>query len=105
MALSDVDSLRAAYQMQELEHVVVVVERLAGAHQHNVGDLFAAVLLHEQDFVQNLACGQTARASVQTGGTELAAHPAADLRRNADGHAVLVVHQYGLHAVAIPQTP
>ena len=105
MALSDVDPLRTAHQMQEFEHVFIVVERLAGAHQHNVGDLFTAVLLHEQDFVQNLACGQTARASVQTGGTELAAHPAADLRRNADGHAVLVVHQYGLHAVAVPQTP
>ena len=73
----------------------------------NPGDevVIAAVLLHEQDFVQNLACGQTARASVESRRAELAAHPAADLRRNADGHAVLVVHKYGLHAVAVPQTP
>ena len=105
MPLSDVNSLRAADKVQEFQHVVVVVERLARAHQHDVGDLLAAVLLHEQNFVQNLARGQIALFAVQAGRAELAAHAAADLRRDADGYAVLIMHQHGLHAVAVPHPP
>ena len=87
------------------EVALFVAQKLAPMDSIISTALFAAVLLHEQDFVQNLACGQTARASVESRRAELAAHSAADLRRNADGHAMLIVHQYGLHAVAVPQTP
>ena len=105
MPLSDVNSLRAADKVQEFQHVVVVVERLARAHQHDIRDFFAAVLLHEQDLVQDLTGGKIALFAIQTGRAEFAAHAAADLRGNADRNAVLVVHEDGLHAVAVAHSP
>ena len=105
MPLTDVNSLGAADKMQEFQHIVVVVERLARAHQHDIRNLFAAVFLHEQNLVQNFTGREVSLFSVQAGGAEFAAHAAADLRGNADRNAVLVVHEDGLHTVAVPQPP
>ena len=103
MPHTDVDAVGMAHQFEKPHHVVKVVQRLSGTHQHDVGHLASAVLLGEQDLVQDLRGRQVAASGRVKGGTEYAAHLAAGLRGHADAVAVFIFHQHGLDAVAVGQ--
>lgn len=55
MALSDVQPLRRTDQSDKPQDIVIVIQRLAGSHQYNVGDALAGVLLHKQNLIENFA--------------------------------------------------
>ena len=103
MPHADVHAVSMAHQLQKLHHVVVVVQRFTGTHQHDVGYPSAAVLLGKEDLIQNLCRGQIAALCRIVRCTEHAAHLAAGLGRHADAVAVLIFHQHGLNAVAVGQ--
>ena len=91
---------------QEFHHVVVIVQRFAAAHQHDVADLLPLRREHAvgtDDLPQHLRRGQAARAPVQRGGAERAPHPAAHLCGQAERVAVFVAHQHALDDVAVRQ--
>ena len=105
MAHTDVQAVGAVDQFQEAQHVGHVVQRLADAHEDDVGDGHAAVQLGEQHLVQQLRGAQVADLAGDGAGAEGAAHAAAHLRRDADGVAVVVTHEDALDAVAVGQLP
>ena len=80
MALSDVQPLRRTDQSDKPQDIVIVIQRLAGSHQYNVGDALAGVLLHKQNLIENFAGRQASDQSAQTRCAELTAHSAAHLR-------------------------
>ena len=99
----NVHPVGVVHQLQEFQHRVQVVQRLADTHQHDVGDGQAGVFLGEQHLVQHLRRGQVPDLAGDGGGTEGAPHSAPHLGGDAQAVAVLVFHQNGLNAVAIPK--
>ena len=90
---------RVVGQPAEGEHLVVVVERLAHAHQHDVGDPAAVaprLARRPQQLLEDLAAGEVAAEAHGAGGAERARQRAARLRRDADRAPVAVPHQHRL---------
>ena len=102
---ADLHALRLPQKPQEFHHVVVIVEGLAAAHQHNV--VHPPPLPQEavgtQHLPQHFARGQVPHAALERAGAEGAAHPAPHLGGDAQGVSVVVVHQHALHTVAVLQ--
>ena len=63
VAHTDVDALRAGDDLQKVHHIIKIVQRLTDAHQNNVGDALAGVLLCGVNFRRNLPCRQVAHAA------------------------------------------
>ena len=105
MPHGNVHALRAVHQLQKAHHIVKIVQRLANAHQHDVGNGQARVHLREQHLVQHFIGLQPPHQSADGGGAKGAAHAAAHLRGNAHGVPVVIAHQHRLHAVAVGQFP
>src|SRR5690606_10259344 len=95
---------------------LVVGQRFAHAHEHDVAYALVRVLLAAQaalgddavgldDLVQDLRGGHVAGQARLSGGAERAVHAAAALRGDAQGDAVRVAHQYGLDQRAVEQAP
>ena len=101
----DVHAVGVVHQLQEFQHRVQVVQRLADTHQHDVGDGQAGVFLGEQHLVQHLRRGQVPDLAGDGGGTEGAPHSAPHLGGDAHGVAVVVLHEHCLDAVAVGQLP
>ena len=86
-----------------LGHLVVIVERLAHAHEHGVGEFVGVANRYE--LVEDVADEGLPLESSAAGHAELAVHAAAGLRRHAEGMAVAVGNHHGfdsgsLHHVA-----
>ena len=103
VAHTDVDALRAGDDLQKVHHIIKIVQRLTDAHQNNVGDALAGVLLCGVNFRRDLPRRQVAHAARLGGGAEPAAHCAAHLGGHTDSIAVFVAHEHGLDAVAVGQ--
>ena len=108
VARADVRSRRTRHALQKRYDVVVIVERLAAAHQHDVRDRalpigrrFVALDLGKEG--QHLAGTERAHTALQRACAELASHVAADLRRQADRVAVAVAHQNAFDEVSVLQ--
>ena len=106
MAVADANAALGIDQAQKLDHVVKVVKRLTDAHHDNAADacigvMRCQILLRCNDLTDQLTGCQIAHTPANGGGAEAATHAAAHLRGNADGGAVLVVHDNGFHAVAV----
>ena len=54
VAHTDVDALRAGDDLQKVHHIIKIVQRLTDAHQNNVGDALAGVLLCGVNFRRDL---------------------------------------------------
>ena len=102
---ADIQPVGAVDQLQEAQHVVHVVQRLADAHEHDVGHGQAAVQLGEKHLIQQLGGAQIPHLSGNGAGAEGAPHAAAHLRGDAHRVAVVVLHQHRLDAVAVGQLP
>ena len=98
--------------------MVEIVERLAHAHQHDIGDLALRIgkaawvgclgagpvtepVAGERDLSHDLARGQIAHETLRAGVTERAGERAADLARNAKCAAVLFGDVDGLDLLAV----
>ena len=92
---------RVADETDEGRRRLVVVERLADAHHDDVVDPLAAVVSRGDHLAEDLAGGHVPYPPAERRRAERAAHPAADLRRHADGVAVSVPHEDGLDQVAV----
>ena len=86
------------------EGVVVIVQRLAHAHHHNVGD----VLLGLGQFVSKIkhlghdfADGEVAEEAHLPGGAKDAAHGAARLRADTQRAPLVVAHEHRLDVLAV----
>ena len=101
VAHPDVDPLGGRDQGEELHHLVKVVQRLADAHEDDVGDALPDVLLGGVDLGADLPRLQVAHPARLGGGAKAAAHPAAHLGGDADGGPVVVAHDHRLDAVAV----
>ena len=53
MPHTDVQPVRVVHQLQKPQHVVQIVQRLADAHQNDIGNGQAGVLLGEDHLIQN----------------------------------------------------
>ena len=105
MAHADVHPLRTVHQLQKTKHPVQIVQGLADAHEHNVGNGQAGVQLRKQHLIQHFRRPQAAHQPAQGGSAKGASHGTSHLRGNADAVAVAVAHQDGLHTVSILQPP
>ena len=105
MPHGNVHALRTVHQLQKAHHIVKIVQRLADAHQHDVGNGQAGVHLCKQHLVQHFIGFQPPHQSADGGSAEGAAHAAAHLRGDAHGVPVVIAHQHRLHAVAVGQLP
>ena len=89
--------------------VVVVEQRLAHAHQHDVGEQALAArrrplavgVARHQDLADDLAGGQIAHQALRAGVAERAGQRAADLRGEAERAAILLGDEHGLRLVAV----
>jgi len=86
------------------QRLVVVVERLAHAHEDDVGH--AALVVSEQSremehLVDHLLSREIAAQTETTGGAESAPDGAADLGRHAHGGAFRIGHEHGLDGVTV----
>ena len=105
MPHADIQAIRAVDQLQKLQNVVLVIQRLANAHQNDIGDIQSAVQLGEKHLIQYLGGCQVPHLTGNGAGTEGAAHTAAHLRGDAHGIAMVIAHQHRFDAVAVPQPP
>ena len=80
---------------------VVVGERLAHAHEHDVADALRRRVRGAQHLLDDLAGVEVALEAGLAGRAERAAHRAAGLRRHAHGRAVGVAHEHGLDLRAV----
>ena len=107
VARADVHALRRGNKAQEAHHVFVIVKRLPASHEDDVrhgafAPFFAGyVPFRTGDKTQDLAGFQIPHAAIERGSAERAAHPAADLRGNAERVAVFIAHQHAFHKVAV----
>ena len=105
MPHTDVHAIGMIHQLQKPQHIGHVVQRLADAHQHNVGHRPAGIQLGEHHLIQHFRRPQIPHLSGDGAGTEGAAHTAAHLGRDAHRVAMVVLHQHRLDAVAVRQFP
>ena len=99
-------------------HMVEIVERLAHAHQHDIGDLALGVgqaplvrrggagpvaepVAGERDLADDLARGQIAHETLRAGIAEGTGERAADLARNAERAAIFLGDVDGLDLLAV----
>ncbi len=96
---------RVVEQATGAERLVVVVERLAHAHEDDVGDPALALGAKDagevQDLVDDLLGRQVPPQPEPAGGAEAAPDGAADLRRDADGGAARHEHEDGFDRMAV----
>ena len=105
VAHADVHAVRAVDKLEKAHDIVEVIQRLTDAHQHNIGDRQAGIQLGKEHLVEKLRRLESADKTADGGRAEFAAHRAADLRRDADGVAMVVLHDDGFDAVAVAQLP
>jgi hypothetical protein len=89
-------------------HVAVVVgERLAHAHEHDVGHppIDARARRRAHHLLDDLADGEVPLEAGLAGGAEAARHGAAGLAADAHRRAVAVVHEHRLDAAAVVELP
>ena len=92
-------------QRKKAHNIVKVIERLADAHEDDVGDLAAGLPLGIEHLVEHFRRLKIADQAADRRRAERAPLPAADLRGDADRIAVLVVHDDGLDGVAVAELP
>ena len=105
VAHPDVHAVRAVDKLQKTHDVVEVIQWFADAHQDNVGDRQAGIQLGKKHLIKKLRRLQPPDKAADGRRAELAAHRASDLRGDADGVAVVVLHDDGFDAVAVTQLP
>ena len=96
LAARDRQPLRVHHDLQRRRDIVVIVERLAHPHQHDVGQLpvllrrrpFAERVARHHDLPDDLGRAQIAHQALRAGMAEAAGQGAADLRGDAQRAAV-----------------
>ena len=107
VARADVHAVLRAHEPEERQRIVVIVQRLAAAHQNDVCDGTLVPLLRQNvppgagDEAKHFARLEIPYAPVQRGGAERAAHFAADLRGNAQRVTVMIPHQHAFDKVSV----
>jgi hypothetical protein len=117
LALGQAEAVVVEQDLQRRQHLAVVGQGLAHAHEHHVGD--DAVILgkivtgrqaargpaerlrREPDLRHDLGGGQVAREPLRAGRAERAVHGAADLRGDAQRAAVILGDEHGLDGLAL----
>ena len=79
MPHADVQPVRVVHQLKKAADVVAVIERLADAHEHDVGDLAPGIELRKEHLIEHLRGGQVAHLAGDGARAEGAAHAAAHL--------------------------
>ena len=97
----DIQPVWRADEPQKLYHIIIVVERLAYSHQNDSVYPFARVALRSYHLTEYLGRTQMTDKPANSRRTEAAAHPTADLSRDADGIAMLVLHNDALDALPV----
>jgi len=105
VAHADVFPVRVVDQRKKAHDIVKVIERLADAHEDDVGDLAAGLPLGIEHLVEHFRRLKIADQAADRRRAERAPLPAADLRGDADRIAVLVVHDDGLDGIAVAELP
>ena len=103
MAHADVEPLLRGDQLQKAQHVLVVIQGLAHAHQHNVGDALPGVHGGRLHLGENLRGGKVAGKAALACGAKATVHFTPNLGGNANGSSVVVVHQHAFHMLPIGQ--
>ena len=98
---ADVHPVRAVDKLQKAHDRIKVIQRLADAHEHDIGNRKSGIDLTEQHLIEKLRGSEPSHKAAQRRRAEFAAHQAADLRRDADRISVVILHDDGLDAVAI----
>ena len=105
VADAEVAQLRVVQHPDGLEHRLRVEERLAHAHVDDVVYLAADFLFNSGDLSRYLSNAEVAHEAREPRRAEGALQRAADLRRNAGGQPVALLHQHGLDGLAVAQPP
>lgn len=98
---ADVLPVRVVDQLEKAHDIVKVIERLADAHEDDIGNFAAGLPLGIEHLVEHFRRLKIADQTADRGRAERAPLPAADLRGDADRVAVLIVHDDGLDGVAV----
>ena len=104
IALTDIQSVLICKHTQKHHKILIIIHGFTGSHNHHIGDPLSGDPLNGINLVKHLGGTQIAFQSIQRGGAETTAHPAAYLRGNTDTVAVPVLHPYTLHHIAVRQT-
>lgn len=105
VAHTDVHAVGAVDKLEKANDIVEVIQRLADAHQNDVRDLHPGIKLRKKHLIEQLRRREPPHKAAQRGGAELAAHRTADLGGDADGVSVVILHENGLHTVAVAELP
>ena len=63
MAVADIEGVGGVHEVEKAHHVLVVIERLANAHHHDIGNAKPAVALGGNDLPEKLGGEQIAHPS------------------------------------------
>ena len=104
VSLADIESLLAREQAHKADQIVVVVHRLSGTHDHNIGNALPGQRLNPVNLIEHLGRGQISLKSVKRGRAEATTHATADLGGDADRVAVMIFHPDTLNHISIGKT-
>ena len=93
MTLSHILPCRVVQQMNEPQHVVIVIQRFAAAHEHHAGNPLSQILLNGVNLRKHFRRCQASFYAVQCRSAEFAAHTAPCLCRNTDRIPIIILHQ------------
>ncbi len=99
--LADMEPVLVRKHTDERQQIVVIVQRLPGAHDHHIAHPLSRQQRDGIDLIQHLPGGEVALQPLYARSAESAAHPAAHLGGDADAVAVLVLHPDALHQVPV----
>ena len=97
--------LRLKEHLHGAEDVVGIEERLAHAHEDDVVDVMPHVGFHGRKVGDDLAGREVTREALLSRGAKAAAQRAADLRGDAGGEVIAVIHQHGFDELAVVEPP
>ena len=75
----DVHAVGMVDKLQKSHHIRAVIERLADAHEHDVGNFLPRIELRKEHLIEHFRRRQVAHLAGKRRGAEFASHAAADL--------------------------
>ena len=102
ISLADIESVLIREKMKEAHQIVIVVKRLPGSHNDDVGDPLPGHSADLVDLLEHFRRRQGPVQAVQGGGAESASHSASHLGGNADAVSEFVAHEHAFHQRVVP---
>ena len=101
VSVTDIEASGEVNELQKLDYVVKIIERLTDAHHNNVRHSLTSVARCGDDLTEKLGGEEVTHLTTDGGGAEATSHTASNLAGDTEGVAVLISHKYALDALTV----